>query len=80
MTQCQQDLMANRVAELDRRIRRQGRFLWALAGVAAVAGLAAFQSGPSKPTVVRLEQPVKVVLEDIGYAIRSNHPIPVKQK
>ncbi len=67
----------DRLAALERRLRRQGRALWVMAAIAGVCGLAAFQQGPAKPTVVRLEQPVKIVLDDIGYAVRSNHPLPV---
>ncbi|MDP7030485.1 MAG: hypothetical protein QF733_09725 [Phycisphaerales bacterium] len=69
-----------RIEALERRVRWQGRAVLAMSGLAVLAGLAAFQQPPAKPTKVVLEQPIKVILEDIGSAIRFNHPIPIRQK
>ena len=71
---------ASRLESLERRVRWQGRLLLVLGCLLGLTGLAALQAAPSRPTVVRLEQPVKVVLEDIGFQVRANHPIPVVQK
>jgi hypothetical protein len=72
--------MSSRIDGLERTVRRQGRWI-ALLGSALVLGtLAAAQQTTSSPTTVTIDKPVKVILEDIGYQVRANHPIPVKQK
>lgn len=71
----------HRIESLERTVRRQGRWILLLGGLLALSALAAAsQSSPSAPMSVTIDKPVKVILEDIGFAIRSNHPIPVKQK
>ncbi|MDP6986739.1 MAG: hypothetical protein QGG74_01720 [Phycisphaerales bacterium] len=74
-------LDTHRIEVLERTARRQGRWILLLGGLLTFSALAAAtQITPAAPTQVTLTQPVKVILEDIGYRIRSNHPIPVKEK
>ena len=71
----------HRIETLERTVRRQGRWILLLGGLLAFSALAAAtQAIPNAPMKVTIDNPVKVILEDIGYQIRSNHPIPVKQK
>tara|TARA_B100001971_G_scaffold210764_1_gene236933 strand:+ start:387 stop:614 length:228 start_codon:yes stop_codon:yes gene_type:complete len=71
----------HRIEVLERAVRRQGRWILLLGGLLAFSALAAAtQAIPNAPMKVTIDNPVKVILEDIGYQIRSNHPIPVKQK
>jgi hypothetical protein len=71
----------DRIETLERTVRRQGRWILLLGGLLAFSALAAAtQSTPSGPVRVTIDKPVKIILEDIGYQIRTNHPIPVKQK
>jgi hypothetical protein len=71
----------NRIDVLEATVRRQGRWIFVLGGLLAVSVLAAAQQVvPTGPVKVTIDQPVKVILDDIGYLARSSHPLLIKQK
>ncbi|MDP6479708.1 MAG: hypothetical protein QGI75_06660 [Phycisphaerales bacterium] len=71
----------HRIEALERTVRHQSRWILLLGGLLTFSALAAAtQAIPSGPVAVTIDKPVKVILEDIGFQIRTNHPIPVKQK
>lgn len=72
--------MGDRMEQLERTVRSQGRALWVLGSLLALSVLAGTTLRPADTTKVVIEKPVKIILEDIGYRVRSSHPLPVEVK
>jgi hypothetical protein len=71
----------HRIEALETTVRRQGRWLLVLGGLLTISILAAAQQAvPSGPVKVTIDKPVKIILEDVGFQARTNHPILVNMK
>lgn len=72
---------SDRIKSLERTVRRQGHIMLLLGGVLGFSILAAAaQSTPSGPVKVTIDKPVKIILEDVGFQARTNHPVLVNMK
>jgi glyoxylate carboligase len=70
----------HRIETLERTVRRQGYGLVAVGGLLGLSIFAGATMRASSPTHVIIDKPVKIVLEDIGFNVRSSHPLPVLVK
>ena len=74
------DSRENRINTLEHTVRRQGRALMVLGGLLTLTILAGATMQAPKASHVIIDKPVKIILEDIGFNVRSGQPLPIITK